>query len=407
MIDFSRARAAAEQLKIASTETKNEAIRRLSAIIRENYAVIERANEIDLAAAEKSGVTKIMLDRLSFKKERIFAVCDDALSVASLPDPVGEVVESFTGAKGIKIEKIRVPFGVIGAIYESRPNVTVDIAVLCIKTGNACILKGGGDAENTNKAIVSLIERALSGFEFPTAVTLADSDREIVSELITARGKVDLVFPRGGKGLIDYVVKNATVPVIETGAGVCHIYVHEDCDRDKACAVLLNAKLSRPSVCNAAETLVIDRAVAKSLLPDLALALEANGVTLHGDEEVASLISVEPLTEQGYSKEYNSLDMSVKIVGGADEAIKHINAFGTHHSDAIITENEAVADRFCALVDSACCYVNASTRFTDGGCFGFGAELGISTQKMHARGPMGLKEMTSYHYVIKGNGQVR
>ena len=407
MIDFLRAKSAAQKLKIASTEDKNKAIERLSAVIKENYALVEQANALDLAAAENKGVKKPMLDRLLYNKERIFASCEDALKVASLPDPVGEITESFVGASGIEIQKVRVPFGVIGAIYESRPNVTVDIAVLCIKTGNACLLKGGADAENTNKALAELINAALIDFSFYGAVTLLDSSRETVNELISARGKVDLVIPRGGKGLIDYVVQNSAVPVVETGAGVCHVYIEKTADIDKALKVLINAKTSRPSVCNAAETLLIDKSIAAKYLPDIKKALEDAGVTLHGDESVKKYIDVLPLTETGYRKEYGSFDISVKVVDGVDGAIDHINEFGTHHSEAIITEDKNAADKFCLMCDSACCYVNASTRFTDGGCFGFGAELGISTQKMHARGPMGLKEMTSYHYVIKGNGQIR
>ena len=407
MIDFLRAKSAAQKLKIASTEDKNKAIERLSAVIKENYALVEQANALDLAAAENKGVKKPMLDRLLYNKERIFASCEDALKVASLPDPVGEITESFVGASGIEIQKVRVPFGVIGAIYESRPNVTVDIAVLCIKTGNACLLKGGADAENTNKALAELINAALIDYAFYGAVTLLDSSRETVNELISARGKVDLVIPRGGKGLIDYVVQNSAVPVVETGAGVCHVYIEKTADIDKALKVLINAKTSRPSVCNAAETLLIDKSIAAKYLPDIKKALEDAGVTLHGDESVKKYIDVLPLTETGYRKEYGSFDISVKVVDGVDGAIEHINEFGTHHSEAIITEDKNAADKFCLMCDSACCYVNASTRFTDGGCFGFGAELGISTQKMHARGPMGLKEMTSYHYVIKGNGQIR
>ena len=407
MIDFLRAKSAAQKLKIASTEDKNKSIERLSAVIKENYALVEQANALDLAAAENKGVKKPMLDRLLYNKERIFASCEDALKVASLPDPVGEITESFVGASGIEIQKVRVPFGVIGAIYESRPNVTVDIAVLCIKTGNACLLKGGADAENTNKALAELINAALIDFSFYGAVTLLDSSRETVNELISARGKVDLVIPRGGKGLIDYVVQNSAVPVVETGAGVCHVYIEKTADIDKALKVLINAKTSRPSVCNAAETLLIDKSIAAKYLPDIKKALEDAGVTLHGDESVKKYIDVLPLTETGYRKEYGSFDISVKVVDGVDGAIDHINEFGTHHSEAIITEDKNAADKFCLMCDSACCYVNASTRFTDGGCFGFGAELGISTQKMHARGPMGLKEMTSYHYVIKGNGQIR
>ena len=369
--------------------------------------MIEAANEKDVALAKKNGMSEVMTDRLVLDKKRIFSLADDSLKVASLPDPVGEVVESFTTENGLKIKKVRVPFGVIGAIYESRPNVTVDIAVLCVKTGNACLLKGGKEAENTNRALVKIIKEAFDGFGLSDAVTLLDSTRETVAELITARGDVDLVFPRGGKGLIDYVIKNATVPVIETGAGVCHVYVEKTADIEIAKKVLVNAKTSRPSVCNAAETLLVDRKTASSALPVLAKALADSGVTLRGDEEVAGIICVEPLTDLGYYKEYNSLDISIRIVDGVEEAIEHINRFGTHHSDAIITKDEAAAQKFVNGVDSACCYVNASTRFTDGGCFGFGAELGISTQKMHARGPMGLKEMTSYHYVIEGNGQVR
>ena len=394
-------------MKKATTEQKNAAISRLSSLLVENADSIISANDKDIEAAKNAGVADVMLDRLRLTKQRLDSIASDALKVASLPDPVGETIESFTAENGLKIKKVRVPFGVIGAIYESRPNVTVDIAVLCIKTGNACILKGGKDAENTNVAIAKVIDEALKDFDFYGAVTLLGTDRELVNELITARGKVDLVFPRGGKGLIDYVVKNATVPVIETGAGVCHVYVESSADPIIAEKVLLNAKISRPSVCNAAETLLIDEAIAKTMLPVLCGALKDRGVTLHGDQAVKKIVDVEPLTEAGYGKEYNSLDISIRIVSGVGEAIEHINAFGTHHSEAIITSDKDIAERFCAEVDSACCYVNASTRFTDGGCFGFGAELGISTQKMHARGPMGLKEMTSYHYVIEGNGQAR
>ena len=407
MIDFSVAKKASIALKKATTKEKNEAITSLSAILRANADKIVAANEIDVERARAAGVSDVMIDRLSLSKKRIDSIADDALKVASLPDPVGEVAEKFTAENGLVIKKVRVPFGVIGAIYESRPNVTVDIAVLCIKTGNACILKGGKDAEQTNKVIAELINEALKNYSFSGAVTLLGTDRELVNELITARGNVDLVFPRGGKGLIDYVVKNATVPVIETGAGVCHVYVESTADPDIARKVLVNAKVSRPSVCNAAETLLIDEKIAGELLPKLASALKERGVTLRGDSEVSKYIEVEELTDMGYFKEYNSLDISVRIVKGLNEAISHINEYGTHHSEAIITRDNKKAEKFCNEVDSACCYVNASTRFTDGGCFGFGAELGISTQKMHARGPMGLKEMTSYHYVIEGNGQVR
>ncbi len=408
MIDFSGARKGAKILKNASTEIKNKALLNIASALECSVDEILKANLADIEKAEKNGIKPSMVDRLRLTKDRILSIASDVKKVATLPDPVGEVVEKFTTETGLNIKKVRVPFGVIGAIYESRPNVTVDISVLCIKTGNACVLKGGKEAEQTNKILVEIIKTAVKPYFDEGVVTLLASDRALIQELITARGEVDLVFPRGGKGLIDFVVNNATVPVIETGAGVCHVFVEKSCDVEIARKVVLNAKISRPSVCNSAETLLIDEAIAPSVLPLLEADLVGAGVTLHADEKTAKLLkNAVIMGENDYATEYNSMDMSVKIVSGVEEAIEHINFFGTHHSDAIITTDKAIADKFTSEIDSACCYVNCSTRFTDGGCFGFGAELGISTQKMHARGPMGLKEMTSYHYVVEGNGNVR
>lgn len=403
---FLKAKTASRKLKTATTKQKNDAIIAVSNALRANIDSILQANNQDIAIQRQQGATEAFIDRLTLTEARINAICSDMLSVAKLPDPVGEILSEFQTSSGLNIQKVAVPFGVIGVIFESRPNVTVDVFTLCLKTGNACILKGGKEAKFSNQILVDIIKKALYNTVIsPESVQLLPSDRVSTTKLITAKGLVDLIVPRGGKGLINYVTENSLVPVIETGAGVCHTYVEKTADFNTAINIIINAKTSRPSVCNAMETLLIDRAIAKDFLPMLSESMP--NVVLHGGDEENALLKMSPLTETGYRTEYSSLDLSVKIVEGVDEAIEHINEYGTHHSDAIISTDSTVIEQFLNNIDSACVYANASTRFSDGGCFGFGAELGISTQKLHARGPMGLKEMTSYQYKIYGKGQTR
>ncbi len=402
---FERAKKASQSLKIADTQTKNRALQAIANAIRNNIETILKANSEDIERAKQNGVTN-MLDRLMLNEQRILSIASDIEKVISLPDPIGETIESWKVENGLEIRKTRIPFGVIGVIYESRPNVTVDVAVLCIKTGNVCLLKGGSDASSSNEAICQIMRNAIKEIIPEDSVILLPSTREWANKLITAKGMVDVIVPRGGKGLIQNVVENAKVPVIETGAGVCHLYVEKTADQALALTVLDNAKTQRPSVCNAIETLLVDSEIAEEFLPKASLLLNDKGVKLLGDESITQ-IDVEPLTEKGYNAEYDDLILSIKVVNGVEEAIEHILKYSTNHSESIITTDTAVAERFMDGVDSACVYLNASTRFTDGGCFGFGAELGISTQKLHARGPLGLKEMTSYHYKIYGKGQIR
>ncbi len=402
---FERAKLASHKLKIATTEQKNNALEQIAKAIQSNKSLILKSNEKDMEIAKANGVTN-MLDRLLLTEQRIDGIVSDIYKVIALSDPIGETIEQWTTDNGLLIKKTRIPFGVIGVVYESRPNVTVDVSVLCIKTGNVCLLKGGKDAKYTNETLVEIIRNAISGIIEQDSVILLPSEREWVNKMITARGYVDVVIPRGSKGLINAVVENAKVPVIETGAGVCHIYVEKTADINLALKVLVNAKVQRPSVCNSVETLLVDKAIADEFLPLAKAELEKYGVILRGDDSVKS-ISVQSLLQDGYYTEYDSLNISVKVVDGLEQAVAHILKYGTGHSETIITTDNYLAEKFMDSLDSACVYVNASTRFTDGGCFGFGAELGISTQKLHARGPLGLKEMTSYHYKIFGNGQVR
>ena len=404
---FDRAKQAAFALKNASTESKNAALIAISQALRANVDRIEAANELDLAAAKEAGTPEGMLDRLSYKEKRILASADDLLQVVSLADPVGEVLDDRIANAGFRLRKVRVPFGVIGIIYEARPNVTVDVAALCIKTGNACLLKGGSNAKYTNETLAEIIREAITAYLPADAVLLMPSERSATQALITARGKVDLLVPRGSKGLIQYVLDNAKVPVIETGAGVCHLYVDKGADFEQAINLLVNAKTQRPSVCNAVETLLVDAAVADAFLPLAIDVMRSKGVLLRGEPSLVMQYGFEPMPSTDYYTEYDALELSVKVVKGVCEAVEHVNKYGTGHSDCIVTKDEEAAGIFIKGVDSACVYHNVSTRFSDGGCFGFGAELGISTQKLHARGPMGLTEMTSYRYVLTGNGEVR
>lgn len=399
---------ASKELNILSTIEKNSAIIKIAeALIRNSDKIIE-ANKLDLENGKKKNLTNAMLNRLELTKEKLESISNDMIKISNLNDPVGEVIDSYTHPNGIVINKVRVPFGVILAIYESRPNVSVDIACLCLKTNNAIVLRGGSEAINSNKVLVETMKNAIRDIVNPDVITLIqNTDRAIVNDLIKAKDYIDLVVPRGGKALIQNVVNNASVPFIETGAGNCHIYVDNEYELDKALDVIINAKVSRPAVCNAIETILINEGIAYEFLPLLKTELDKYNVEIRGCEKCRKLVSVNEALEEDYYKEYNDYIVTIKIVEGVDEAIDHINKYGTKHSDAIMTTNMTKAEKFMNNIDSACVYVNASTRFSDGGEFGFGAELGISTQKLHARGPMGLKEMTTYKYKIYGDGQIR
>ena len=397
-------------LACMSEERKNRALCAAADGLERDMDRIFSANEKDVADGEAKGMHPGLVDRLGLTPERVRAMAEGLRQVSALPDPVGEVLESFIRPNGLKIEKRRVPIGVAGIIYESRPNVTADAFALCFKAGNACILKGGSDALASNQAIAESIRASLEdcGID-PDAVQLVtDTDRAVTEQLMRLNEYVDVLIPRGGAGLIRAVVEHSTVPVIETGTGNCHIYVDKYADLAKAVPILINAKTHRIGVCNACESLVIHEAVRERFLPALAQALQEKNVELRGDERAREAFpDMNAATEADFETEYLDYILSIKTVDTLDEAIRHINRCSTGHSDAIITEDTERAERFLNEVDSACVYVNASTRFTDGFEFGFGAEIGISTQKLHARGPMGLKELTSYKYVIRGNGQIR
>ena len=406
MIDFENVKKAGRVLALKTEEEKNQALENIACALIENAIEIEKVNELDLALARENGVKESMIARLTLKKEQVLAIAGDVRKVIQLKDPIGEVVEDFISRDGLNIKKIRVPLGVIGVIYEARPNVTVDVTALCFKTGNACVLKGGKEAKNTNEYLVKLIKKAISPVIPETSVMLL-SDRLETAELLKAKGNVDLIIPRGSKNLINYVVENSIVPVIETGAGVCHTYVEKSADFDMALKIIDNAKTSKPAVCNALETLLIDKAIIKEFAPLVNEFALKKGVNLYANAETISYINGALIEEDGYHTEFNSLDLSVKVVDGIDDALSHIECYSTKHSECIISTDKAVISKFLSAIDSACVYANASTRFSDGGCFGMGAEIGISTQKLHARGPMGLKEITTYKYVILGNGEVR
>ena len=404
------AKKAALRLMTAGTNEKNRALLMIADALEKNAGRILAANEDDLAAARESGMSEAMQDRLRLTEERIRGIADGVRSVAALPDPIGRA-ESVTRPNGLIITKRTVPLGVIAIIYEARPNVTADAAALCLKSGNAVILRGGKEAFRSNTEIVSLMRDAVETAGLPAdAVNIvADTSRESARELMGLAEYVDLLIPRGGAGLIRSVVENARVPVIETGVGNCHVYVEKSADLAMAAEILYNAKCSRPSVCNAAESLLVDREIAETFLPMAKARLDEKQVELRGCEETRRILgpTVVPASEEDYFTEYDDYILSIKVVSSPDEAIEHINVHGTGHSEAIITNDYALSQRLLNEIDAAAVYVNASTRFTDGGEFGLGAEIGISTQKMHARGPMGLEHLTSYKYTIFGNGQVR
>lgn len=404
------AKQAAAKLAVTSTAVKNAALLAMAAALEAQQSEILAANERDMTAAAAKGMKSSMLDRLKLTAERISGMADGLRQVAGLADPVGNVIDGKTLPNGLHITKIRVPLGVIGIIYEARPNVTADAAGLCLKSGNAVILKGGSEAMESNKTVAAILAQAAEGAGIPAgSIQFIDtSDRQAVQDLIHMNGLVDVVIPRGGAGLIQAVVRNASVPVIETGAGVCHTYVDKDADVEMAMKIAFNAKVQRPSVCNAMETLLVHKDIADKFLPMMLMMYNSSAVEIRGDEAVQEYSGqVHPATEEDWSTEYGDLRLSVKIVDSIEEAMAHIAKYGTGHSECIVTNNYQAAQLFQYTVDAAAVYVNASTRFTDGNEFGFGAEIGISTQKLHARGPMALSELTSTKYLINGNGQVR
>lgn len=406
----SRAKAAGTSLQALETAQKNNALAKVAEALKREQDKLLSANEKDCGRARENGMTEGLLDRLTLTPQRVEAMAEGLLQIAALSDPVGEVMEQFDRPNGLHIEKVRVPMGVIGIIYEARPNVTADAFGLCFKTGNAVILKGGKDAFYSNQAITEVIQEALAveGIDRNAILLIENNDRAVTTAFMKLKEYVDVLIPRGGAGLIQSVVENSTIPVIETGTGNCHIYIDEAADLEKAVPIVINAKTQRIGVCNACESLLVHRGIADRILPALGKALLEKQVEIRGDETVrAQIPQAHVVTEEDYGKEYLDLILSVKTVDSLEEAIAHINKYNTGHSDAILTEDKEHARKFLREVDAACVYVNASTRFTDGFEFGFGAEIGISTQKLHARGPMGLRELTSYKYQITGAGQIR
>jgi glutamate-5-semialdehyde dehydrogenase len=405
-----RSRTAAMVLAALSRAEKDAALSAMANAVTQNAAAIVAANQLDVEAARASGAIEQYIDRLTLTPSRVEGIAEGLRQLVDLADPVGEVVRGSTLANGLELRQIRVPFGVVGMVYEARPNVTVDAAGICLKSGNAVLLRGSSSAAKSNEVLVQTMRSALKQSQVPPdAIQLVPSeDRDTVTALLTARGLVDLVIPRGGAGLIKMVVSEATVPVIETGVGNCHVYVDADADLDKALAIVLNSKVQRPSVCNAAETLLVHEAVAAKFVPMVLAGFKAQNVLVHGDEEfVAASSDVLLATDDDWAREYESLEIAAKVVSSLDEAVTHIRRWGSGHTEAIVTDSISAAHRFVISCDSAAVMVNASTRFTDGEQFGFGAEIGISTQKLHARGPMGLPEMTSTTWVVTGDGHIR
>lgn len=405
------AKAAKKSIATASTAQKDKILEKIAENLRKNVDVILRENEKDTAMAKENGITDAMVDRLRLTPERIDGIADACIYLTGLNDPVGEVIEGYTRPNGMRITKTRVPMGVIGIIFESRPNVTVDAATLCIKSGNATILRGGKEAINSNKILMKIMRESVEECGLPKDIIqlVEDTSRESSNQMMKANGYIDVLIPRGGKGLIKAVVENATVPVIETGSGNCHIYIDESADMDMAVSVTNNGKTQRPSVCNALETCLVHKSVADKFLPELMKEFKKFNVDVRGCDKTIEILGdvVKPATELDYATEFDDYIMSIKVVDNIDEAIEHIAKYSTGHSECIITNDLKNAEKFQREVDSACVYVNCSTRFTDGGEFGFGAEIGISTQRLHARGPMGLRELTTMKYLINGDGQIR
>lgn len=407
------AREGALFLSSASSEDKNRALEAISRVLLERQEEILSANRADIEAARAKGLSESMIDRLALDEKRLESIAAAVLKVRDLPDPIGEILDERRLENGLMLKKVRVPLGVVGIIYESRPNVTVDAAVLCLKSGNAAFLRGGSETIGSNTALERVMREALRSVSFPeTCVTLLhDTSHEAAREMMGLREYIDVLIPRGGAGLIKTVVENASVPVIETGVGNCHVFVDATADLEQAAEIILNAKAQRVSVCNAAETLLVHEDIAKEFLPMAKRALDTKNVQLRCCPKSLEMLgegeNVRPACREDYEREFLDYILAVKVVKDVDEAIDHIRKYSTHHSEAILTRDEKNADRFCRLIDSAVLYVNASTRFTDGEEFGFGAEIGISTQKIHARGPMALKELCSYKYIMRGDGQIR
>jgi glutamate-5-semialdehyde dehydrogenase len=404
------AREAARVLATTASGAKDAGLEAIATTIENGADRILPANELDLANGRENGLSAGLQDRLRLDAARLAGLATAVRDIIALPDPVGVVLRGSTLPNGLQLSQVRVPFGVVGAIYEARPNVTIDIAALALKSGNAVVLRGGSAAENTNRVLVELLQEALRGAGLPADAvqTIDEFGREGATQLMQARGLVDVLIPRGSAQLIDTVVRESKVPVIETGAGVVHVFLDDSADEQSAVDIAVNSKVQRPSVCNALETLLVDSRAAERLLPPVLAALRAEGVTVHADERARAIFpDSEPVTDEDFATEHMSLDISVAVVDDLDGALEHIRRYSTHHTESIVTNDMRRAERFLAEVDSAVVMVNASTRFTDGGEFGFGAEVGISTQKLHARGPMGLPELTSTKWIVRGSGQVR
>ena len=409
------ARAASRRLAYLSAEIKDKALHNIATNLLSKREQILAANQRDYHAAHGTGMNAVMLDRLMLSPERLAAMAKDVLAVAALPDPVGEVFDMRTLPNGLQMGRKRVPLGVIGAIYESRPNVTVDISALCLKSGNAVVLRGGKEALHSNGALVKVVQEAVTRAGVPEGAVqfVENTDRALVDDMLKLRQYIDLIVPRGGAGLIKHIKDNAAMPVIAGGVGVCHTYVDKNADIDKAVAIVFNAKVQRPTVCNALDTVLVHADIAKNYLPPAAAELAKAGVEMHCDERAMAILKsksslkLKPATDDDWGREFLALVAAVKVVDSLDEALAHIERYGSGHSEAIVTEDYGAAMRFLNEVDAAAVYANASTRFTDGSQFGLGAEVGISTQKFHARGPLGVKELTSYKWIILGSGQVR
>jgi glutamate-5-semialdehyde dehydrogenase len=405
-----KAKAASYEMSKLSTDAKNNALCRMANALEDSVEKILAANKLDVDAAKAKGIKAALLDRLLLDQKKIQTMAKELREVSTLPDPIGTYLGTWTRPNGLIISQIRVPMGVVGVIYESRPNVTSDSAGICIKSGNAVILRGGSDALNSNLAIGKVLQDALAETNVPVdAIQIVPSpDRKVAEELMSMRQYIDVLVPRGGADLINTVVEKSRIPVIETGTGNCHVYVEEDADLAKATPIVINAKVQRPGVCNAAEKLIVHHKIAKAYLPIIIAELRKNGVEVRGDKEVQKIVpDVKTATQQDWYTEYLDLIIAIKVVGSLDEAIGHINKYGTHHSESIITTDFNKATRFLKEIDSAAVYWNASTRFTDGNQFGLGAEIGISTQKLHARGPMSVQHLTTTKYIILGDGQIR
>jgi glutamate-5-semialdehyde dehydrogenase len=409
-----KARIASYELAQLNRDAKDKALLAMADALVANIEKITAANQIDVENAKKSGTDAAIIDRLTLNLERVKEVAQGLLDIAKLPDPIGEVIRGWVQPNGLEIEQKRVPMGVIGMIYEARPNVTVDAAGLCLKSGNAVLLRGSTSAKNTNEALITVMRDAIAKVGIPAdSIQIVPGDtHDSVKDLMSARGFVDLLIPRGGASLINSIVNNSLVPVIETGVGNCHVYIDEEADIDMAVSILVNSKASRVSVCNAAETFLVHEKIAEKFLPKALAALKDQKVTIHGDSKIKpycekSAINFAPVTDHDWTAEYYSLDIAAGIVSSLDEAIAHIRKWSSNHTEAIVSDSMKNIDKFIAQIDSAAVMVNASTRFTDGGEFGFGAEIGISNQKLHARGPMGLVEMTSTKYVVRGKGHIR